>query len=83
MTLSSPVDADQVRDSLLRFVQERVRLELLTSLHAPDDGRVTSHVEITHGAPDMQTRGREPQARPASAFPSPSLPTAEGVRASG
>jgi hypothetical protein len=85
MTLSSPVVVDQVRDSLLRFVQERVRLELLTADHAiPKQGRVTAHVEISHEAPEMQmhTRVGELQARSASLL-IPSVHTAEGVRASG
>lgn len=86
MTLSSPIVVDQVRDSLLRFVQERVRLELLTSHHAMPNqqGRMTAHVEITHEAPEtqMHTRAGELQARSASVF-IPSVHTAEGVRASG
>ena len=33
MTLESPIDPQQLRDSLMRFVEERIRLELLALSH--------------------------------------------------
>jgi hypothetical protein len=51
MTLSSPVDADQLRDSLLRFIEERVRLELLTAHNDTSLAHSATRLEISHRAP--------------------------------
>ena len=64
MTLSSPVDADQLRDSLLRFIEERVRLELLTASKDSSRAHPTSpRLEISHMAPQWGTTARQGQGQ--------------------
>ena len=60
MTLSSPVDADQLRESLLRFIEERVRLELLTA-HNEASTSHSPRLEISHRAPQWSGGAREAQ----------------------
>jgi len=78
MTLSSPIDAHQLRDSLMRFVEERLRLELLTaqtspsdllSSHARGDTRV-SHTSVSPSQPAPQSSAppSAPVALAASAY---------------
>ena len=68
MTLSSPVDADQLRDSLLRFIEERVRLELLTASKDSSRAHPTSpRLEISHMAPQWGTTARQGQGQPDAA----------------
>ena len=51
MSLTSPIDVEQLRDSLLRFVEERVRLELLTvQSKASSDSQ--SKIQLSHRAPN-------------------------------
>ena len=58
MTLSSPVDADQLRDSLLRFIEERVRLELLTAHNDTSPlAQSGTRLEISHRAPLWDSSG--------------------------
>jgi hypothetical protein len=92
MTLSSPIDSDQLRDSLLRFVEERVRLEVLTWQHAAqkeaahkeaETADLGSRVHISHRAPAWSTAVNAPYSEQSSHSQSPLSRTFEGAHSEG